>query len=87
VGPQTHDHSSVKSGPIKKFTEKFLGKFVVKWILKLPPHLEYLATLPCKTLMSAQQAINEKLQGNGATYLRCYGAINSPIKKGLLLSL
>jgi len=24
---------------------KFLGKFVVKWILKLPPHLAYVATL------------------------------------------
>ena len=52
----------------KKFTEKFLGKFVVKWIIKLPTHLAYVATLPCETLMSA---INDKLQGSVATYLRC----------------
>ena len=41
LGPQTHDHNSVKSEPIfkKSFTEKFLGKFVVKWIVKIPPHL------------------------------------------------
>jgi len=35
--------------------ERFLGKFVVKATLKIPPHL---ATLPCETLMPAQQAIN-----------------------------
>jgi len=34
------------------FTERFLGKFAVKWILKIPPHLAYVATLPCETLMS-----------------------------------
>ena len=64
VGTQTHDHNSVKSELIKKefFTGKFLGKFVVKWILKLPSHLAYVATVPCETLMSAKQAINDKLQ-------------------------
>jgi len=30
----------------KKITEKFLGKFAVKWTLKIPPHLAYVATLP-----------------------------------------
>ena len=44
-GPQTHDHNSVKSEPMKNFfAAKFLGKFVVKWILKLSPHLAYVAT-------------------------------------------
>jgi len=37
--------------------------------------------------MSAKQAINDKLQGSVATYLRCGGIINNQIKKGLLLSL
>ena len=37
--------------------------------------------------MSAKQAIDDKLQRSVATYLRCGGAINSQIKKGLLLSL
>jgi len=44
-------------------------------------------TLPCKTLTSAKQAINDKLQGSTATYFRCGGVVNNQIKKGLLLSL
>ena len=42
--------------------------------------------LPCETLMSAKQAINDKLQGGVATYLRCGGVVNNQIKKSLLLS-
>ena len=37
--------------------------------------------------MSAKQAINDKLQGSVATYLRYGGVVNNQIKKGLLLSL
>jgi len=37
--------------------------------------------------MSAKHAINEKLQGSVATYLRRGGVANNEIKKGLLLSL
>jgi len=44
-------------------------------------------TAPCMccytTLMSAKQAINDKLQGSVATYLRCGGDVNNQIKKGL----
>jgi len=36
--------------------------------------------------MSAKQAINDKLQGSVATYLRCGVVVNNQIKKGLLLS-
>jgi len=61
--------------------------FVVNWILKIAPHLAYVATLPCETLLSAKQAINNKLQGSVATYLRCGAAVNDQIKKCLLLSL
>jgi len=42
------------------FTERFFGKFVVKWLLKIPQQPAYVATLPCETLMSAKQAINNK---------------------------
>ena len=42
--------------------EDSLGKFAVKRISKIPPHLAYVATLPCETLTSAKQAINDKLQ-------------------------
>jgi len=86
VRPQTRDHNSVKSESIKNrfFTGRFFGKFVVKLILNTPPRLAYVATLRCETLMSAKQAINDKLQGSVATYLRCGGVVN---KKGLLLNL
>ena len=86
VGPQTHNlkQNSVKYEPIKQF---FLGKFVVKWILKLPSHLAYVATLPCETLMSAKQAINDKLQCSITTYLKCDRVINNQIKKCLLVIL
>jgi len=46
----------------KKITRRFLSKFAVKWIFKMPPHLAYVATLPCETSMLAKQAINDKLQ-------------------------
>ena len=64
------------------FTGRFLGKFAVKCILKIPPDLTYVATLPCETLMSAKQAVNDKLQGSVATYLRCGWVLNNQIKKG-----
>jgi len=69
------------------FTERFLGKFAVKRISKIPPHLAYVAALPCETLMPAKQDINDKLQGSVATRLRCGGVVNSQIETGLLLSL
>jgi len=53
------------------FTGRFLRKFAIKCILKIPMHLAYVATLPCEALMSAKQAINDKLQGSVAAYLRC----------------
>jgi len=36
--------------------------------------------------MSAKQAVNDKLQGSVATYLRCGGVVNSQFKNGLFLS-
>jgi len=41
----------------KKITGKFLGKVVAKRILKLPPRLAYVATLPCEALMSANKPL------------------------------
>jgi len=45
-----------------RFKKNSTRKFAVKWILKIQPHLAYVATPPCETLMSAKQAINDKLQ-------------------------
>jgi len=69
------------------FTERFTGKFAIKCLFKIPPHLAFVATLPCETLMSAKQATNDKLQGSVAACLRCGGIVNNQIKKDLLLSL
>ena len=55
------------------FSVRFFNKFAVKWLLKIPPHLAYFATLPS--------------DGSVATCLRCGGVVNNQIKKGLLLSL
>jgi len=70
----------------KKFTGRFFGKFVVKRILKIPPNLPYVATLPCETLMSAKQAIilfiNDRLQRSVAVYSRCGGVVNNQIRQG-----
>ena len=63
----------------KKFTKRFLGKFAVKLILKIPSHLVYVATLPCETLMPAKQAIDDKLQDSVAAYLRCGRVVNNQI--------
>jgi len=67
----------------KKITGRFLGKFAVKFILKILPHFALL----CETLMSAKQVVNDKLQGTVSTYLRYGGVENNQIKKGLLASL
>jgi len=45
--------------------------------VKNPTALAYVATLPCETLMSAKQAINDKLQGSVSTYLRSAGVVNT----------
>jgi len=89
AGQQTRDHNSVKSYPIRKkiLSGRFLGKFAFKWILKIPPHLAYVATLPCYTLMSAKEALNDRLQGSVAAYLKCGGVVNNQDKNGLSLSL
>jgi len=30
------------------FTDRLTGKFATKWYLNIPPHLKYVATLPCE---------------------------------------
>ena len=65
----------------KKNNGKFLGKFAVKWIITIPPHLACVVTLPCETLMSAKEALNEKLRGSVAAYLRCGGVVDNELRK------
>jgi len=74
---------------LKIYTRRLLGKFAVGWILKIPPHLAYVATLLRETLLSTKQAINYKLRSSVARLhiLRSGGVVNNQIKKGLLLSM
>ena len=44
-------------------------------------HLAYVATLPCETLMSAKQAINDKLQGSVAACLSIVGLLITKLRK------
>jgi len=67
------------------FTTRFLSKFAVKCILKIPSHLAYVATLPRETLMSAKQTIDDKIQCSVATYLRCGGVVNNKLRKAYVL--
>jgi len=39
------------------YTGTLCGKFAIKWLLTIPPHLNSVATLPCETLMSVKLAI------------------------------
>jgi len=36
-------------------------EFALKWLLKITPHLAYVATLPCETLMSDNKQFHDKL--------------------------
>ena len=69
------------------FTERFLGKFEVKWFIRI-------STTPCICCHAStwninvgKRAINDRLLGSMATYLRCGGIVNNQIKKGLSLNL
>jgi len=68
------------------FTENFFDKFAVKWILKIPSHLAYVATLPWETSMSAKQAIIDNFQCSVAIYLRCGWVVDNQIMKGFFKS-
>jgi len=58
-----------------------LVNFVVKWTLKIPLHFAHVARVPCETLVSAKQAIIDKLQGSVATHLRWVGLLKTNLVK------
>ena len=66
---------------LRCFIGRFLGKFVLRQVIIIPPLLAFVATLPCKTLMSEKQAVNDNLQGSVATYLRCGGVVTNQIRR------
>jgi len=42
------------------FTSTFSMKFAIKWLSNIPPHHEYVATLPCEILVPKNYCIIEK---------------------------
>jgi len=62
--------------PIKKITHILSNKPFLIWLLATPPHLKYVATLPCNlSLMACFPDINVS-QGSVATYARYGGIFN-----------
>ena len=77
------------------FTGRLTGKFATKSYLNIPPHLKYVATLPCEIWMSEnwQQSeicivINDKSQDSTAKHLSYdwllhYKFVNHCVREGI----
>jgi len=68
--------NSAKYLPIKKFTDRHSNKSFQIWLLTTPPHLQYVATLPCNLSSMARFADINVSQGSVSTYARCGGILN-----------
>jgi len=53
------------------FTHTLSNKPFLIWLLTTPPHLKYVATLPCNLSLMACFADINVSRGNVATYARC----------------
>jgi len=53
------------------------------WLLTIPPHLKYAATLPCNLSLMACFADTNVSQGSVATYARCGGISNMHLTANL----
>jgi len=62
-----------KYSPIKKFTHRLSNKPFLIWLLTTPPHLKYVATIPCNLSLMACFADIDVSQGSVATYAWCGG--------------
>ena len=86
-GPKKRGHrlSTIILPNLKRFRKFFHWK--IPWsICGLMDIRNPTAPRICCLLMSAKQAINDKLQGNVGTYLKCGRVVSNHIKEGLLLS-
>ena len=71
----------------KKFTDRPSNKPFLVWLLTTPPHLKYVATLPCNlSLMDCFADINFS-QSSMATKARCGGIFNIHLTANLLRNL
>jgi len=63
-----------KYSPILNFfTRTLSNKPFLSWLLTTPPHLKYVATLPCNLSLMACFAHINVSQGSVATHARCSG--------------
>jgi len=62
-----------KYSPIfkKNFTHRFSNKPFLIWLLTTPPHLKYVATVPCNLSLMACFADINVSQGSIATHTKC----------------
>ena len=58
------------------FTRTLSNEPFLIWLLTTPPHLKYVATLPCDLSLMARSADINVLQGTVATYARYGGIFN-----------
>ena len=56
---------------LKKTSLGLSNKPFLVWLLTTPPHLKYVATLPCNLSLMACFADINVSQGSAATYARC----------------
>ena len=55
---KTHGHKcQILTDFQNSLTARFCNKFAVKWLLRIPPHLAYVATLSCETIMSENKPL------------------------------
>ena len=71
----------------KKSFHTLSNKPFLIWLLTTPPHLKYVATLPCNLLLTACFADINVSQGSVATYGRCSGIFNIHLTANLLRNL
>ena len=75
-----------KYSPIKKFffTLRLSKKPFLIWLLTTPPHLKYVATLPCTSSLKAHFSDTNVSQSSVAIYARCGEIFNIDLTAKLL---
>jgi len=61
----------------KKIGDTLKNNFFLIWLLTTPPHLQYVATLPCNLSLMGCFADIKVSKGSVATYARCGGILKS----------
>jgi len=91
ISPKHHFVTFVTLPSIHRFKKilnvELNNKSFLIWLLITPPHLKYVATLPCNLSLTACRAETNVSQGRVATYARCGGIFNNLITANLLQNL